>query len=411
MRALSIGILVVACMAAAGCSDGDSEGGEESTTSSPPGEPAQLSQAALKAVGEPSERYADPAMWVCQGSVDDAVCAENLDLTRVAADGSTDVVERTAAEDPPADCFYVYPTVDLTQSPGNATLADRRDMELMVRQQAAQFSSSCRVFAPLYEQATIGTYRFGTGEPMDLSAPEFEPAYAQVLDAFRHYMHNENNGRPIVLLGHSQGSHHLARLVSELFEPEPELQDHMVMAGLIGAGGLAVNTRPGDDVGGTFENTPLCSSLDQTACVIAYTTFNESSPPMPGGFTSAPAGTEAACVNPAELAGGDATSSESVFDYPTMGFSALATDISAIGLEGVTTEFVGYPGAYEAECVTEGRDTWLQVRAVEGTGQRPTVPIDNELVETIGLGLHLLDYQLFAADLQAIVDAKIQAMS
>jgi hypothetical protein len=350
-------------------------------------------------------------MWVCKGSVDDAVCAENLDLTRVAADGSTEVVERTAAEDPPADCFYVYPTVDLTQSPGNATLADRRDMELMVRQQAAQFSSSCRVFAPLYEQATIGTYGIGTREPPDLSAPEFETAYAQVIDAFRHYMHNDTDGRPIVLLGHSQGSHHLTRLVSELFDPEPELQDHMVMAGLIGAGGFAVNTRPGEDVGGTFENIPLCSSLDQTACVVAYATFNESSPPTPGGLAGAPDGTETACVNPAQLAGGDTTSTESVFDYPTMGFSALATDISAIGLEGVTTEFVGYPGAYEAECVTEGTDTWLQVRAVEGAGQRPTVPIDNELVETNGLGLHLLDYQLFAADLQAIVDAKIQAMS
>ena len=39
-----------------------------------------------------------------------------------------------------------------------------------------------------------------------------------------------------------------------------------------------------------------------------------------------------------------------------MGFSALATDISAIGLEGVTTEFVGYPGAYEKGKVVTGLD-------------------------------------------------------
>ncbi len=51
----------------------------------------------------------------------------------------------------------------------------------------------------------------------------------------------------------------------------------------------------------------LCSSLEQTGCVIAYTSFNKSSPASAGGFASAPEGTQAACVNPAELAHGDST--------------------------------------------------------------------------------------------------------
>ena len=46
------------------------------------------------------------------------------------------------------------------------------------------------------------------------------------------------------------------------------------MAGLIGAGGFAIDTPPGEEVGGTFDNIPLCSELEQTGCVIAYTTFN-----------------------------------------------------------------------------------------------------------------------------------------
>ena len=301
------------------------------------------------------------------------------------------------------------PLVALDQVPANATLEDTSDMELMVRQQAAQFSQTCRVFAPLYEQATIGTYGLGSGEPPDMTAPEFDTAYEQVLDAFRHYMHNDNEGRPLVLLGHSQGSHHLTRLTSDLFDNDPELRSRLVVAALIGAGGFAVNTAPGSDVGGTFRNVPLCAELEETGCVISYTAFNEASPPAPGAFATPLEGMESACVNPVDLVGASSTTSESIFDYPEMGFSALATDISQIGLGEVGTEFVGYPQAYEAECVTDGPSTWLQVRELDELAQRPAVPIDNELVESSGLGLHLLDYHLLAADLLTIVDAKIDS--
>jgi hypothetical protein len=404
-----VSVLLVIGLVAAACSD---SGGDDevratgSTTTSPEGP----SEAVLAAVGEPTDRYADPAMWVCAGRPSDEVCTEDLATTVIAADGTTDVVDRPATDDAAADCFYVYPTVDLAPTPGNATLEDTTDMVAMVRQQAAQFSSSCRVFAPLYEQATIGTYGFGSGEPPDLSAEEFEVAYSQVLDAFRFYLHNHNDGRPIVLLGHSQGSHHLARLSAELFDTNPELADRLVMAGLIGAGGFAVNTPPGETSGGTFENLPLCSTLEETGCVVAYTTFNASSPPSDPGYTSAPEGFEPACVNPALVAHGDPTVSESTFDYPVMGFGALSTDLSTVGLGDITTDFVTYPAAYVASCASDGSQAWLEVGAADASDERPSIPIDDQRLEAIGLGLHLLDYQLFAGDLQTLVEAKIDAL-
>lgn len=398
--ALAIAVLVVAA-----CGGGADE--TDTASSDTTGGKDEF-DVVLAAVGEPTDRYEDPSLWVCRGSPTDEICTSDLATTVVGADGTAEVVDRPAAVQPDADCFYVYPTVDLRQEPGNATLDDISDMELMVRQQAAQFSSLCRVFAPLYEQATIGTYDLLEPEPADLAAPQFKHAYAQVLDAFRWYMANENDGRPIVLLGHSQGSHHLARLASELFETTPQLADQLVMAALTGAGGFGVNVTKGEAVGGTFNTLPLCSTLEDTGCVVAFNSYNVTSPPQSPGFASAgPEGTETACVNPAELVNGDPVVGESVFDYPEMGFDSLSTDISDLGLGEVTTQYLTYPLAYTAACISAGTETWLQITPADPTDPRPQIPIDNPPMTAIGLGLHLLDYQLLAGDLLALTEAKI----
>ena len=224
----------------------------------------------LVAVGEPTDRYGDPSLWACRGLPTDEICTTGLATTVIAKDGAEEMVVRRSAEDPGADCFYVYPTVDLRQEPGNAALVDTADMELMVHQQAAPFSPLCRVFAPMYEQASIGSYDLGGPEPPDLTTPEFEAAYDQILDAFRWYMANENGGRPVVLLGHSQGSHHLARLAGELFDARAELADQLVMAALIGAGGSA-NVPEGSVVGGASRRS-RCAPVWKRRAVLLPTT-------------------------------------------------------------------------------------------------------------------------------------------
>lgn len=364
----------------------------------------------LAAVGEPTGRYDDPALWVCRGVTRDDVCTGGLATTEIARDGTSKVVPRSARRNPPADCFYVYPTVDLRQEPGNATLADTSDAELMVRQQAAPFSSLCRVFAPLYEQATIGTYRLRAPVPPDLTAPELATAYAQVLDAFRWYMANENDGRPIVLLGHSQGSDHLARLVGELFDTTPALADQLVVALLVGAGGFAVNVPDGELTGGTLARIPLCTTRDETGCVVAYNSYAATSPPPGPWWTSGGTdGTRAACVDPAELAHGTTTVTASTFDYPLMGFDGLTTDLSGLDLGAVATRLVTYPSAYDARCVSDGTETWLRIAPAYPDDPRPRIPIDNASMSGLGLGLHLLDYQLLAGDLHELTEAKIDA--
>ena len=105
--------------------------------------------------GHTSEVYDDGAAWICRPDLDDDACRD-LDVTTVAADGPREVEEREPADDPPVDCFYVYPTV--SQDPGVNS-----DMEVgpddnettTVIAQAAQFARTCRVFAPIYRQVTL----------------------------------------------------------------------------------------------------------------------------------------------------------------------------------------------------------------------------------------------------------------
>ena len=73
--------------------------------------------------------------------------------------------------------------------------------------QFARFASVCRTYAPLYRQATLGAIpRALAGE--DLSA-DFNLAYGDVRAAWHYYLDHYNQGRPFVLIGHSQGTIHL----------------------------------------------------------------------------------------------------------------------------------------------------------------------------------------------------------
>lgn len=102
--------------------------------------------------------------------------------------------------------------------------------------QAARFGSLCNLYVPRYRQATIGSYPDDGGTDLyDLES--FQVAYADVLDAFQTYLATYNEGRPFVLLGHSQGTHHLIRLLQEEFDDAPALRGQLISALLVGPTG------------------------------------------------------------------------------------------------------------------------------------------------------------------------------
>ena len=153
--------------------------------------------------GHTSAIYADDANWLCKPGIADDVCSRDLDATAVAADGSTEVIEHEAAADPPVDCFYVYPTTSRDPGPNSDLVPAEGEEIFTAYNQVARLTSTCRVYAPVYRQVTLSQIAGGGG---GVSGDARAVAYGDVVDAFKHYVANESDGRGFVLLGHSQGA-------------------------------------------------------------------------------------------------------------------------------------------------------------------------------------------------------------
>ena len=69
------------------------------------------------------------------------------------------------------------------------------------------------MYAPYYRQMALNGYKLDTAE----CERRLAIAYKDVSDAFAYYLENENNGRPIMLAGFSQGSDMVYRLMEEYF--------------------------------------------------------------------------------------------------------------------------------------------------------------------------------------------------
>src|SRR5580704_6473194 len=68
-----------------------------------------------------SAPYRDAAMWLCRPDLPFDACRGDLTTTEIAADNTRTIVQHPIAAERPVDCFYIYPTVDLTLLAGNHT--------------------------------------------------------------------------------------------------------------------------------------------------------------------------------------------------------------------------------------------------------------------------------------------------
>ena len=367
-----------------------------------------LAQQPGASAGMARNDYSDPATWLCRPGRPDA-CAANQDFTIVAADGATTKVGFKPAANPPVDCFYVYPTVSNDPTP-NSDMQAGPEEQRVIAQQFARFAEKCRPFAPLYRQVTLAVIRAAaTGQPM---TPDRELAYQDVRDAWNHYLANDNGGRGVVLVGHSQGSGVLMRLIRDEIEGKPAARQ-LVSAILTGTN---VPVPAGADVGGVFKSTPLCRAPDQTGCVIAFASFRTSAPPPSNSrFGRVPQqGMVAACTNPAALSGGvgelDAVLSS--------GSAAISTSVAAPKSwtkagGGIDTPFVKVPKLLSAECVAKDGFSYLAVTITpDSAGQRTDDIAGNVVVSGrvfADWGLHLIDVHLAMGNLLDLVDSQSRA--
>lgn len=349
--------------------------------------------------------YTDPANWLCRPGRADA-CAVDLTTSAIASDGSVTVEDFRPDPNPSVDCFYVYPTVSTDPTANSDLEADAAERSV-IRSQFARFRAVCRTFAPLYRQVTLTALRAGAaGDPMDVDR---DMPYRDVRAAWRDYLARDNDGRGVILVGHSQGSGVLSRLIREEIEGKPA-QERVVSAMLLGTN---VAVPVGEDVGGAFERMPLCRSAGQTGCVISYVSFLADEPPPAGTFFGRvdAEGQVAACTNPASLdgSGGELRSyfvTESTFS------SAEEPGPWVEGRE-ITTPFVQLPDLVTAECVSDERGSYLAVTVHADPSDPRTDEIGGRVMAggepQLQWGLHLIDVPLAMGNLLRI--AREQARS
>src|SRR5262245_35677866 len=242
--------------------------------------------------------YSKAEAWLCRPGRQDA-CAADLTTTVVAANGKLTEEKWKADPKAPIDCFYVYPTVSNDQTP-NSDMNAGPEERSVVQHQFARFGSQCRPYAPLYRQVTLTALRANlSGKPM---RSDRALAYNDVLDAWKYYLEHDNQGRGVVLIGHSQGSGVLIQLIKNEIDGKP-IQDRVVSALLLG---MNVAVPAGKDVGGSFQKMPLCRASNQTGCVVTYVTFLENAPPPSTSLLGRRPrwGMVVAGTNPAALSGG-----------------------------------------------------------------------------------------------------------
>ncbi|GGG30400.1 DUF3089 domain-containing protein [Hymenobacter glacieicola] len=188
---------------------------------------------------------------------------------------------RNQQRDAPVDVFFVHPTTYYSRAQWNASLTDARVNRFTdastIRKQASVFNSTARVYAPRYRQATLFSF---FDEKSTNGKEALDLAYSDVKTAFQYYLDHYNQGRPVIIAGHSQGTFHATRLLREFFDQNPKLRKQLVAAYLIG-----FKVKPEE-----YQVLRPCDDSTQTGCYVGWNTveWGHEYPPFQGGVAVNP---------------------------------------------------------------------------------------------------------------------------
>jgi hypothetical protein len=346
-----------------------------------------------------------PTTWVCKPGMAGDACAMKLTTTSFTPAGKKIGVSKAKPSKlrKKVDCFYIYPTVSDQKTP-NANLTIDPEVRSIVQYQAARYGQYCKVYAPVYRQATLQSIQSpGSGTA-------FATAYADVQAAFDEYLAKDNHGHGIVLIGHSQGAGMLTQLVQHRIDDNPKVRRRLVSAILLGGN---VTVAKGKDVGGSFQHVPACRSKRQSGCVIAFSTFGATPPPdaifgRPGGALSGGGSTadrDVLCTNPAALHGGTKAVTAVAPAKPFAPGTSIGAATQAVGAPPqveAKTAFIAFPRAYDAVCSDADGAHVLLITPRDGAPTPHPVP-------SATWGLHLLDGNIAQGNLVALVGDQARA--
>ncbi|WP_156679003.1 DUF3089 domain-containing protein [Sphingomonas profundi] len=202
------------------------------------------------------------------------------------------------ARDPRIAIFYVPPTAFTRRTSWNAPLDDRETndrLALFASSQASAFNGVGAIWAPRYRQAGIGAFLASGAD----AAAALDFAYRDVARAFEAFLRQIPADRPIMLVGHSQGSLHLMRLIHQQVAGRP-IARRIVAAYLVGWPISVTADLPALGL-------PACATPAQANCILSWQSFAEPADPHQVtdvydatiGLTGHPRrGTAMLCTNP-----------------------------------------------------------------------------------------------------------------
>jgi len=345
----------------------------------------------------------DQTVWLCKPELADNPCKPGLSTTQISPTGEVLGTTQPKAKKPKVDCFYVYPTVSDDKSPNSDLSIDPEERSIALYQ-AARYSQRCRVFAPMYRQITLQS--LFSGQPV--TEEQSALAYGDVVSAWKTYLRKYNDGRGIVLLGHSQGSFVLRQLMADYVDKRPDVRNRLVGAYLFGGN---VEVKEGSLVGGDFKHIPGCEAPKQIGCIAGFSTFNA---PVPadsnfgrvGGrlSTGDPTNRDILCVNPAAVGGGPAPL-DTIF--PSAPFApgtsiGIATEAVGVPRPEVSTTWIEAKGAYSGTCDSSDDADVLQLSSLGGA------PVLNAVPDATW-GLHLVDANIALGNAVNLLRRQVKA--
>lgn len=136
------------------------------------------------------------------------------------------------------DIFYVYPTAWYKEdsSEPNFCAIDNKIMligsQMAFNEQATAFETVGNIYAPYYRQVDA-YYSLSLPEEQRWEAIKSIPA-KDITAAFDYFIKHYNNGRPFILVGHSQGAMMVMLLLKDFMSQNPAVYARMVSAYVIG---------------------------------------------------------------------------------------------------------------------------------------------------------------------------------
>ena len=149
-----------------------------------------------------------------------------------------------------------------------------------MRSQASVFSGNANIYAPYYRQMHLHGYFTKNKKKKKEAKESFDTAYADVLNAFYHYLQFQNQGKPFVIAAHSQGTNHAERLLKEVILPSDSIKGRLMLSYLVGM--------PIQD---NFEDFEPCKNPQETGCYLSWRTYGSK-------FVPKQKGDSIVCTNP-----------------------------------------------------------------------------------------------------------------